>query len=110
MPHRGFARHFEQHRSSLAIAATSWQEAIFGLELMPSGRRRSEIQHALLKIIEPSIEILSYDKDAAQWHGRERARMQKSGAVAPYADGEIAAVAVRHDLTLVTNNVDDFKG
>ena len=108
-PHRRFTTRLEQHRSSLAIAATTWQEAMFGLELMPRGKRRGEIEEALLRVIEPSVEILPYDKEAAAWHGRERARLKLAGKVAPYADGEIAAVAVRNDLTLVTNNVRHFK-
>ncbi len=82
---------------------------MFGLELMPRGKRRGEIEEALLRVIEPSVEILPYDKEAAAWHGRERARLKLAGKVAPYADGEIAAVAVRNDLTLVTNNVRHFK-
>ncbi len=108
-PHRPFAARLGQHRFSLAIAATTWQEALFGLGLMPRGKRRDVIEEALIKVIEPSVDVLPYDKEAAAWHGRERARLQLAGKVAPYADGEIAAVAVRNDLTLVTNNVRHFK-
>lgn len=108
-PARAFLAHFEQHQASLAVAATTWHELNYGLALMPKGPRRDEIEQVLRGVLEPSIEVLPYDKAAAAWHAQERARLRLEGKTAPYADGEIAAVAVQNQLTLVTNNEADFR-
>ena len=52
--------------------------------------------------------ILDYDREAAEWHASERARLTASGEMPAFVDGQIAAIAVVHDLTLVTLNVRDF--
>jgi tRNA(fMet)-specific endonuclease VapC len=52
---------------------------------------------------------LSYDDVAAEWHGRERARLEESGRTPPFVDGQIAAIAHTQSLTLVTANTKDFE-
>ncbi len=37
-----------------------------------------------------TLPILPYDERAAEWHGEERARLKRSGRIAPFADGQIA--------------------
>ena len=53
--------------------------------------------------------VLAYDEQAAQWHARERARLEKIGCSVPLRDSQIAAIAGIHDLIVVTANVSDFK-
>lgn len=55
-----------------------------------------------------SFPVLAYDQAAAQWHGRESARLESLGKPAPYVDGQIAAVAFVNELTVVTANEKDF--
>jgi tRNA(fMet)-specific endonuclease VapC len=45
---------------------------------------------------------------AATWHEYERARLETPGRPAPFADGQIAAIAHANGLTLITRNVKDF--
>jgi tRNA(fMet)-specific endonuclease VapC len=52
---------------------------------------------------------LAYDARAAEWHARERVRLEAAGRPMPYADGQIAAIAMVNGLTLVTANVRDFR-
>jgi len=54
------------------------------------------------------LKLLPYDQRAAEWHGRERARLQALGKTPPFADAQIAAVAAVNDMTLVTDNTKDF--
>ena len=54
--------------------------------------------------------MLPYDQLAADWHARIRARETGSGMTRPFADGQIAAIAAVHGLTLVTRNLPDFAG
>ncbi len=55
-----------------------------------------------------SFPILAYDEAAADWHGRERARLEALGRTVPFLDGQIASIAQVNGLTLVTFNVKDF--
>lgn len=57
--------------------------------------------------------IIPYDKAAAEWHARERSRLERSGKSTPFADSQIAAIARVNDLILVTANrshFDSFEG
>ncbi len=54
--------------------------------------------------------ILPYDEEAAAWHAAERARLEADGLTPPFADGQIASIAYRHELTLVTFNTADYQG
>ena len=42
------------------------------------------------------------------WHAKERARLTQIGRTPPFADGQIAAVAITNGLSLVTFNRDDY--
>jgi tRNA(fMet)-specific endonuclease VapC len=53
--------------------------------------------------------ILDYDRAAAEWHARERARLVTHGETPPFADGQSAAVADVNELILVTFNDADFR-
>lgn len=108
VPHAGFMSRLHQHRDVLALCSTTWHAALFGLHRLPAGKRRQQVEEYLLGTIAAALPILPYDEGAAAWHGRERARLVARGLPPPFADSQIAAVAVRHQLTLVTHNVTDF--
>jgi hypothetical protein len=55
-----------------------------------------------------SFPILDYNRDAAEWHARERARLEVSGKTPPFVDAQIAAIACVNNLVLVTANQPDF--
>jgi tRNA(fMet)-specific endonuclease VapC len=63
----------------------------------------------MTEVIAAALPLLAYDVAAAEWHGRERARLSKAGLTPSFADGQIAAVAAVNDLTLVTDNVRNFE-
>ncbi|HLL62483.1 MAG TPA: type II toxin-antitoxin system VapC family toxin [Propionibacteriaceae bacterium] len=92
-----------------AVAAITWHELRFGIERLPDGRRKESLTD-YLRLLAPQVPILPYDQRAADWHARMRAREAGSGATRPFADGQIAAIAAVHGLTLVTRNLPDFVG
>jgi tRNA(fMet)-specific endonuclease VapC len=70
--------------------------------------KRIAIERFLTEVVQRSVPILPYDARAAQWHAAERARLTRLGKTPSFSDGQIAAIAVVNQLTLVTNNVSDF--
>jgi len=54
------------------------------------------------------VAVLVFDERCALEYGLVRAEMLKCGLVVGDADLMIAATALAHDLTLVTNNTSDF--
>jgi tRNA(fMet)-specific endonuclease VapC len=108
LPNQNVLDQLQQHQYELAIAATVWHELWYGCQRLPASRRRSEIEKYLREIVEVSMPILSYDTQAAYWHATERARLTNLGLPPPFADGQVAAVAVVNQLVLVTNNGADY--
>jgi len=92
-----------------AIASVTWHELRFGIERVPDGRRKDSLTD-YLRLLARQIPVLPYDQLAADWHARMRARETSGGATRPFADGQIAATAAVHGLTLVTRNLPDFVG
>ena len=85
-----------------------WHELVYGCNRLPAGKRRATVEACLRSVVRPSFPILPYDEAAAAWHGTERARLEAIGKTPPHVDGQIAAVARQHGLTLVTTNPKDF--
>lgn len=93
---------------ALAISSVTWQEAVYGMLLLPAGRRREQIEDYLYRRIRPSLPILGFEERAAQWQAEQRARLRQMGRTAAYPDAQIAAIAAVNGLVLVTRNVSDF--
>jgi tRNA(fMet)-specific endonuclease VapC len=101
-------RQLQANRSALAIAATSWHEALFGVQRLPLSARRRRLEQ-YLETERHQLVILPYEETAAEWHADERARLTAIGLTPSFADGQIAAVAAVNGLILVTANVADFR-
>jgi tRNA(fMet)-specific endonuclease VapC len=81
---------------------------IHGAYLLPESKKRTKI----LDYIENTVfelEIFDYTIEAAEWNGKEAARLQRIGKSPSYIDSQIAAIAKVNHLILVTRNTDDFK-
>lgn len=108
-PVPGVLRKLRRHEEEIAISSVVWHELRFGVERLPSSRRRDAIERYLGEVVMATMPILDYDRAAAEWHASERARLEARGVMPPFADGQIAAIARVHDLILVTLNGADFK-
>ena len=87
-------------------------ELLAGVEVMPAGRRRTELHQSLIEQVMPLFEdrILSFDRKAAQVFARINASAQAAGNPISFADCAIAAIASARGFMLATRNVRDFKG
>jgi tRNA(fMet)-specific endonuclease VapC len=108
-PRHGVLRKILDYEDEIAIPAIVWHELRYGAARLPESRRRTAISRYLNDVVRATMPILDYDEIAAEWHAAERARLAARGETPPFADGQIAAIAQVHDLTLVTFNDADFK-
>lgn len=91
-----------------AVAAVTWHELLYGVERLGPSRRRDGLE-AFVQALPTRYPVLPYDERAADWHARERARLERLGLQRSFADGQIAATAATHGLLLVTRNPRDFE-
>jgi tRNA(fMet)-specific endonuclease VapC len=96
------------HDGDFATAAIVWHELVYGCELLTASKRKKQLQSYLAMLLGNGLTVLPYDQAAADWYAKERARLHRQGKTCAYADGEIAAIAVTQNLTLVTRNTKDF--
>jgi tRNA(fMet)-specific endonuclease VapC len=109
-PNVNVQSHLLAHRHAVCTAAPVLHEMRYGLARMPEGRRKQALTSYLEHVLKQPLTVLPYDREAALWHALERARLAAQGRTPPFIDGQIAAIATVHNLTLVTRNTDDFAG
>jgi tRNA(fMet)-specific endonuclease VapC len=108
-PNERVVRRLRHEGAACAIGAPVWHELLFGVDRLPAGTRRTRLEDYLHATVERAFPVLPYDQVAATWHARERARLARAGKTPPFVDGQIAAIAFSHDLTLVTANAKHFE-
>jgi tRNA(fMet)-specific endonuclease VapC len=99
----------ERHQNEIVTASPVWHELQFGCMRLPTSPKRSIIEAYLKDVIWRTMDILPYDRRAAEWHAKERARLSMQGRTPPFVDGQIAAIASVNSLILVTRNTTDFE-
>ena len=102
-----------EHSGDVVIPSPAWHELHFGCARLANGSRKTAIERYLGDVLAESFAVVDYDGAAAEWHAGERARLEAVGATPPFVDGQIAAIARVHDMTLVTFNLrhfDAFRG
>jgi len=87
-------------------ASTTIAELLFGgLVLGDQGRQiLRRIEDRILSV----VTVLAFDEPAARRFAEVKATLQRRGEPLEDADMQIAAVALTHDLTLVTDNTRHF--
>ncbi len=85
-------------------------EVAFGIERMPRGKRRMQLEKAAEQIFDELLDlrVLSFDDSAARFYGRLCAARESAGRPISQADAMIAAICLANDAALATRNVADF--
>lgn len=94
------------------LSVISIAEIARGVALLDAGRRRDELASWLTHDLPARFEsrlLLIDERDALTW-GRVMGEAKRAGRGLSVMDGWIAAVAIVHDLVLVTRNIRDFEG
>lgn len=108
-PNENVLKRLKHHNGQYAISAITWHELNYGVDKMPAGKRKSQLQQYLHVLEVSQLVILPYDKIAARWLASERNRLVSIGNTPAKEDSEIAAIAVTNNLILVTRNTPDFE-
>lgn len=100
-----------QAPETLYITAINLAELAAGIAVLPVGRKRTALQHALDQRMMPLFEgrILHFDAKSAQVFANLSAKLQAMGSTMSFADCAIAAVAMANGFALATRNTRDFK-
>lgn len=99
-----------EHETELYVTSITIGELRRGIERLPSGKRKAALQSWLTGLCKRMEgRILSFNTSTAHVGGQLVAAWDKSGCVVPSLDSQIAAIAHRHSLTIVTRNVTDFQ-
>ena len=100
-----------QSASSLFISTITVDEIIFGIEVLPPGRRRGRLANMFSQVLNLFSErIISFDTQAAVESARFRGQRRLNGLPMSLADSQIAGVAKSNGFVLATLNIQDFQG
>lgn len=104
-PTRALTR-FSQHAvGDIGISSITVGELAYGVE---RSRDTATNRRALEQFLLP-LAVLPFDRASALAYGDVRAKLESRGRAIGPLDTLIGAQALAHDLTLVTNNVREFK-
>ena len=97
--------------SSLFTTTITEAEILYGLELLPRGRRRAALQSAIDAMFEEgfSDRILPFDSDAARIYPQIAAYRRALGRPIAQWDAQIAAIARSRGAAFATRNAGDFE-
>jgi tRNA(fMet)-specific endonuclease VapC len=96
---------FNTNASRMAISSITLSELIYGAEKSPNVDKNLEAIEEFIS----HLDVLSYDAKASQHYGQIKASLERKGEVIGENDIHIAAHAISQGLTLVTNNLREFK-
>jgi len=100
----------EQYEGEVFLTALTQAELLYGVELMPAGKRRAELAKAIEQILYEDFagRILPFDEEAAKHYAPLVVSRKAQGRPLAQVDGMIAAITLAHGATLATRNTKDF--
>jgi len=100
-----------QTPTELFLTSQTIGELIRGARKVKEKARREQYEKWIVEDLSEQFadRILPFDAAAARIWGRLMGDGDRAGRTPGAADAQIAAVAINHDLTVVTRNVKDFR-
>ena len=97
---------------SLFTTAITEAELLYGIALLPLGRRRNALAASILEILTADFDgrILPFDSAAARESADIASSRRRSGLPISEADARIAAIARSRGAAVATRNISDFSG
>jgi predicted nucleic acid-binding protein len=98
--------------AELHIATVTVAELLYGVELLPQGKRRAALLAGCETMFTRVFDrhIISFDEEAARAFSKIAAARRTQGRPIAEFDAQVAAIARSRGATLATRNTDDFEG
>ena len=102
----------DQPRTSLFTTTVTRGEILYGIRLLPAGKRRDGLWDAAIKIFDIDLagQVLIFDNVAADEFALISASRRSAGRRITQFDALIAGVTRSRGAKLATRNVTDFEG
>jgi len=99
-------------RSRLGITAITQAEILYGIELLPKGRRKSGLLGAAQTMFSEDFRgrVFPFNSDAAHAFAKISAARHTQGKPISQLDAQIAAIASSTGCDLATRDMRDFEG
>lgn len=98
-------------RDDTYITAISKAEALYGLEYMPAGKRKSDMTQVYYSLFTTTFrgKVLPFEDEACRTFAQLAAHARRKGRTLSTADLQIASIAILHRSTVATRNKQDFE-
>ena len=102
----------DQPSASLYTTTITQAEILFGVALLPTGRRRASLLAAAEQMFEVDFagKLLAFDSAAARAFADLASERQRKGRPAGTLDVQVAAIAQSRGAGVVTRNMTHFEG
>ena len=99
-----------QPAASLYITSITQAEIMYGILLLPKGKRRTALETAADAMFAEEFggRILSFGSEAARPYAEVASKRSRAGRPISHFDAQIAAIALAHGSELATRHVNDF--
>ena len=99
-------------RAELFVASITQAELLYGVALLPPGRRRDDVARAVDAVFSELFRehVLPFDSAAASAYAEIGAARRRAGRPISAFDAAIAAIARSRGAALATRNTADFEG
>ena len=100
----------QRDAEDMFLTAVSEAELLYGVAIVPAGRRRDELEAAMTRWLDVGFgeRILPFDSAAARRYAEIASGRRRAGRPIEEADCQIAAISRSRGAVLVTRNVRDF--
>ncbi len=99
-----------QTKESLYLCAPVLMEVLFGIALLPDGKRKRGMATAIESLLASYFadRFLAFDREAATVYASLASRASARGFIISVGDGQIAAIAAVHGFTVATRDTAPF--
>lgn len=108
-PNKNAYEKLQENASLCALSATTWNELLYGVQIMDAGKKKDYIFSKLIDDIQASFNIIQYDNHAAWIQADIRSRLKEKGKPLDFQDTQIASIAISNCMILVTRNIKHFE-
>lgn len=101
----------DQDRLNLFLTTVTQAEVLYGIEMLPAGKRRARLSAAIGEVFTNDFygRILSFDEEAALAYAKIAAGRALSGRPISQSDAMVSAIARARGAAIATRNTTDFE-